>query len=50
MAIALSELHAAKIVHRDVKAANVLISKTKLDIKIADMNVSKVAKNKFLYT
>ena len=42
-------LHELKIFHRDLKSANVFISKDGT-AKIGDMNVSKVAKKGLLYT
>lgn len=39
-------LHDKKILHRDIKSANVFISTDRKVVKIGDMNVSKVsAKN-----
>ena len=38
------------IVHRDLKGANILLNKDRTVAMVADMNVSKVAKNKYLYT
>lgn len=46
----LKVLHDLNVVHRDLKGANILLNKTKTIAKVADMNVSKVAKNKYLYT
>lgn len=43
-------LHDLNVVHRDLKGANILLNKSKTIAKVADMNVSKVAKNKYLYT
>lgn len=38
------------IVHRDLKGANILLTKDHQVAKVADMNVSKIAKNQYLYT
>lgn len=40
---ALKALHEFKILHRDLKSANVFIEQNG-DIKLGDMNVSKIAK------
>jgi NIMA (never in mitosis gene a)-related kinase len=45
----LKALHDKKILHRDIKAANIFIFKNNL-IKIGDLNVSKVMKMGMLYT
>jgi NIMA (never in mitosis gene a)-related kinase len=45
----LSLLHNMKIYHRDLKSANLFMSKPNL-MKIGDLNVSKVAKKGMLYT
>jgi len=37
-------------VHRDIKGANILLSKDKKTVQVGDMNVSKVAKEGLLYT
>ena len=39
----LCELHRRKIVHRDVKCANVFLNKDG-KVKLGDLNVSKIAK------
>jgi NIMA (never in mitosis gene a)-related kinase len=39
----LNALHQNKIVHRDIKCANVYITHTG-GVKLGDMNVSKIAK------
>ena len=45
----LKALHDMKIFHRDLKSANIFLTKEGL-IKIGDMNVSKIAKKGLLYT
>ena len=50
----LKALHDKKIMHRDLKSANIFLSKNKNNnkkiCKIGDMNVSKVVKEKVLMT
>ena len=46
----LKAIHDKKIMHRDLKSANIFLSKKKHQCKIGDMNVSKVIKEKFLTT
>ena len=46
----LKYLHAKKIVHRDLKGANIFLSADKRVIQVGDLNVSKIAKNNLLYT
>jgi NIMA (never in mitosis gene a)-related kinase len=46
----LKALHALKILHRDIKSANIFLSDEKTIAKLGDMNVSKVAKKGLLYT
>ena len=46
----LKALHDKKIMHRDLKSANIFLSKNKLQCKLGDMNVSKVIKEKVLTT
>ena len=46
----LKALHDKKIMHRDLKSANIFLSKNKLECKLGDMNVSKVIKEKVLRT
>ena len=43
-------MHDLNVVHRDLKGANILLNKERTIAKVADMNVSKVKKNKYLYT
>jgi len=45
----LKAMHARNILHRDLKCANVFITKSD-DYKIGDLNVSKVAKRGLVYT
>jgi len=49
MVIGLSKLHDMRIVHRDIKCANVFLSKEG-QVKLGDLNVSKVAKDDNLKT
>jgi NIMA (never in mitosis gene a)-related kinase len=49
MVKALKVLHQMKILHRDLKSANVFLSKEG-SAKLGDLNVSKVAKKGLLYT
>ena len=46
----LKALHDMKIMHRDLKSANIFLVKDKHQCKIGDMNVSKVIKEKVLTT
>ena len=46
----LKALHDKKIMHRDLKSANIFLSKNKLQCKLGDMNVSKIIKEKVLRT
>lgn len=46
----LRTLHNMKILHRDLKCANVFISTDESSIKLGDLNVSKVAKRGLVYT
>ena len=43
MVTGLSALHQKKIVHRDIKCANIFLTKDGL-VKLGDLNVSKIAK------
>lgn len=49
MVLGLHELHGIKIAHRDIKAANVFLSKNGT-VKLGDLNVSKVAKTAIMHT
>lgn len=49
MLVGLKALHDIKICHRDIKSANIFLTK-KGEVKLGDFNVSKVAKKGFLYT
>ena len=40
----LKALHSLKILHRDIKSANIFLSEEKTIAKLGDMNVSKIAK------
>ena len=44
----LKALHDKKILHRDLKSANIFLTKEKNQCKIGDLNVSKVMKDKYL--
>ena len=46
----LKALHDKKIMHRDLKSANIFLVKDKHQCKLGDMNVSKVIKEKVLRT
>jgi NIMA (never in mitosis gene a)-related kinase len=48
MLMGLKTLHDKKILHRDLKSANVFIIGSRY--KLGDLNVSKVAKNKMVHT
>jgi NIMA (never in mitosis gene a)-related kinase len=45
----LKSLHEKKIMHRDLKSANIFLTKTG-GVKIGDLNVSKLVKEKMAYT
>jgi NIMA (never in mitosis gene a)-related kinase len=41
----LSTLHKQKILHRDIKSANIFLTKDQSHIKLGDMNVSIISTN-----
>ena len=45
MLLGLKALHVKGILHRDIKSANIFISKDQNHLKLGDLNVSKVVKN-----
>ena len=49
MVLGLQALHDKKIIHRDIKCANVFLTKDGM-VKLGDLNVSKVAKAGILKT
>lgn len=49
MVSGLEALHNLKIVHRDIKCANLFLTKSGV-LKLGDLNVSKVAKQGLLHT
>jgi len=50
LTMGLKTLHDMKILHRDLKAANLFLSKDGKTVKLGDLNVSKVAKTNLVYT
>lgn len=48
--LGLKKLHRNKIIHRDIKSANLFLSKDFEKIKLGDLNVAKIAKNDFAKT
>ena len=49
MVLGIKQLHLLKILHRDLKSANIFLMKNG-DMKLGDLNVSKIAKKGMLYT
>ena len=45
----LNNLHSRKIVHRDIKCANVFLTNKGI-VKLGDLNVSKIAKSEIMQT
>jgi NIMA (never in mitosis gene a)-related kinase len=43
----LKVLHDNKIIHRDIKSANLFLSENNKAIKLGDLNVAKIVKNNF---
>ena len=43
-------MHHRNIIHRDLKSANIFLSEDKKDVKLGDMNVSKILKKDFAST
>ena len=41
----LKTLHKLNIFHRDIKSANILLTKNKAEVKLADLNVSKISRS-----
>lgn len=46
----LQSLHEMKIMHRDIKSANVFMTEDLKTVKVGDLNVAKVVKNDFAST
>ena len=46
----LKELHGLKILHRDIKSANIFLSEDFETVKLGDLNIAKVAKEDFAST
>lgn len=43
--IGLKVLHENKIIHRDIKSANLFLSEDGKNIKLGDLNIAKIVKN-----
>ncbi len=50
MILGLRALHNLSVLHRDLKSANIFLSRDGVVAKVGDLNVSKVAKMGLLYT
>lgn len=48
--IGLEALHNNKIIHRDIKAANLFLTSDYETIKLGDLGIAKIAKNDFAVT
>lgn len=49
MTAGLKALHDSKILHRDIKCANIFLTESN-EVKLGDLNVSKIAKHGLLHT
>jgi len=48
--LGLKKLHDLKIIHRDIKSANIFLTEDLKNIKLGDLGVAKIAKNDFAKT
>lgn len=44
--LGISDLHRSGVIHRDIKPANIFVNLTSQTVKIGDLNISKVLKQK----